>query len=116
MKAPGDPLDRERSVFVARDGGDVDAYALHLGHLRDAALPERADAAQEGASLRARDARERLLERPRAARAHLDDDDEVTLLRDEIELQRADAQVLPEDAEAVRTEPVGGGLFGLRAP
>ncbi len=107
-----DPFDARFAFFVERDRGNVDSHARDFRHACDAAFPKRSDAAQERSSFRVRNACERFLERARPARPYFDDDDEIGSLRDDVELERPDTEIPPEDPKAVREKEIGRRLLG----
>ena len=101
-----------RAAVLEADGGDVDAKAFDVAHRAQLAAPKTIRRAKKSRALHAGDARERPFVRAFAARTHLDHHDERPASRDEIDLERAEPQVLREDREAVRVQIVGDRALG----
>ena len=106
-----------RAPVVERDRRDVEPHPLDAAHPRERASPVLVGGTQQRRPLLCVDAGERPGERAGPARPHLDDDHERVTSRDDVELERPDAHVSPQDLEPTREQQLGDRLLRpLSAP
>lgn len=83
--------------FIERHGDGIETHRRDAFVLQELPPPQRFTRNSQPTSLARRDAVERSLVRARTSSAHFDDDDDVTVLDEQIDLGATDAQVSSED-------------------
>lgn len=98
------------------DGHDVEAHAVDARRPRPAPRPEHRRSAADSFPFARADGGQRARPRRRPPGPHLDHDHRITVERDDVELEAADAHIATEDVHAERAQMRHRRLFGLPSP
>jgi hypothetical protein len=102
-----------RWPVVEEDRRDVDADSIDVLLIREPTLPEKIGSPEEPLTLGLRQGRQSRQERALSTRTHLDDHDDRTEAREQIDLQSADPEILGQEGEAARDEVIRDEALGF---